>query len=118
MKDESVLLARYVQAAIRHGEATLQSNPDKGNAEYDLLMEALKAMRASSAGERRALTSILDHPDPSVRGWAATHLLGVDPDKALPVLRRLSVLPGIIGFGAEMVIKEWNKGRLPRADKM
>lgn len=78
-----------------------------------MLMEALKAMRASPAGDRSALTSILDHPNPSVRGWAATHLLGSDPDKALPVLRRLSALPGIIGFEAEMVIKEWNKGKLP-----
>jgi len=116
MTSES-LLDIYVQAAIRHGEATLQGNADKGNAEYDALMEALEAMHASLDGERGPLTSILDHPDPSVRAWAATHLLRIDPDKALPVLCRVSALSGIIGFGAEMVIKEWNKGRLPRVDK-
>jgi hypothetical protein len=104
---------RYIQAAIRHGQATVQSDPDTANAQYDVIMEALNAMRISPQGEHAALVSILDHRDASVRCWAATHLLKIDPDKALPELHRLSALPELIGFDAEMVIKQWNKGRLP-----
>lgn len=106
-------LERYVDAAMRHGQATMQSDPDRGNVQHDLLMEALAEMRASPYGEEGALTSILGHQDASVRTWAATHLLRLDPDKALPVLHKISALPGLIGFEAEMVIKQWNKGKLP-----
>lgn len=106
-------LEQYIQAAISHGQAKLRSDPDTANIQYDVIMKSLDEMRASPQGEHAALVSILDHTYPNVRGWAATHLLKLDPDKALPVLHQLSALPGLIGFGAEMVIKQWNKGKLP-----
>ncbi|MBL8076095.1 MAG: DUF2019 domain-containing protein [Nitrospira sp.] len=106
-------LARYVQAATQHGEGIEQRDSEKANAAHDALINALNELMAEPEGEHAALLSVLGHENPRVQCWAATHLLKHEPDKALPVLRRLSALPGLIGFGAEMVIKEWNKGKLP-----
>jgi hypothetical protein len=116
MTDQSAL-ARYIQAAIQHGEGIEQHDSEKANTAHEALIDALDELKSRPEREHAALLSVLEHQNPRVQGWAATHLLELYPDNALPVLARLSTLPGLIGFGAEMVIKEWNKSRLPRADE-
>jgi predicted ArsR family transcriptional regulator len=105
------ILSRYVNAAIAHGEAIENGNHKVANKQHDVIMRLLHKL--DEAGKRgEALSSILDHRDPHVRGWAATHLLNVDSAKAIRALEALVNEGGLAGFNAEMTLAELRKGRL------
>jgi hypothetical protein len=102
----------YVEAARLHGEATERGDHELANQQYDALIDALRRLRSEAGGEGPALLDMLDHEDPHVRCCAATHLLAVDPERALEALEALGSTPGIAGFNAKMVLSEWRKGQL------
>jgi hypothetical protein len=103
-------LARYIAAARDHGLATDEGDDLLANRSHDDLHAALRDL--IEQGERRILIDLLAHEDASVRAWAATHVLPIAEARAIEVLEELTKLPGIIGFEAEMVLKEWRKGTL------
>ena len=63
-----------------------------------------------------ALIVLLDHQHPSVRLWAAAHLLPLDERRALKALQEIASNPELYPWqlqaGAKMTIKEWKAGRL------
>ena len=58
------------------------------------------------------LSSLIDHEEEAVALWASTHCLPYFTDRAKERLKRLSRNSTFLGFDAEMVLKEWEKGRL------
>ena len=102
----------YVEAALRHGQAIDAGDSDRANAAYEAKEQALRQLRSSADRGRTVLTALLAHEDPGVRKSAATHLLPLDESRALETLADVSRLPDLVGFDAEMVIREWKAGRL------
>ena len=102
----------YAQAAAEHGLATDRGEHEKANAAHDTLMRALAALRESSDKGRLTLMGLLEHRDPHVRCWAATHLLPLDEDAATRALGALASEPPFVGVDAKMVLREWRAGRL------
>jgi hypothetical protein len=103
----------YIAAAVAHMEATAAGNHVAANAAHRRLMSALKRLKESGSQGRAALVNALDHPIPSVRMWAASHILETHPDVAIPVLQALmGESDSIVAFNAQMVLEEFNKGRM------
>ena len=110
MSNMAETVGAYVKHAVAHRAATEVGNSEQANAEYDGLMRALRLLL--DHGARSELLELLDHEDPSVRCWAATHLLPDYPQRAIPVLRDISQGASFVAFDAAMVLSEWEKGTL------
>ena len=104
------LIKDYEHAAKLHGNATTRGDSRAANKAHAELVEAFKKLRED--GELQCLDVLLNHSDPFVRCWAATHFLLVDEERATGVLKALTKAKGIVSFNAEMVLKEWRAGRL------
>jgi hypothetical protein len=107
------LVRRYRQAAIEHTRSSdlATCDPDGANRAHDQLHHTYKLLRQTHEG-RQALVSLMDDPDPGVRMWAAAHSLQWETEKAKAVLQELIQVGGLLGFEAEMTLKEYAKGRL------
>ena len=106
------LVELYADAALRHGKARFGSDPSAGNADADRIAAIYRALRLR--GAEFALLPLLEDPDDGVRGWAAAHALEFAPADGEPVLERLADSPeaGLVGFSAEVTLREWHEGRL------
>lgn len=106
------LIVEYRLHAAKHGNATSTGDSQAANQHHDALMEALSALRERGSEGSDALLGLLADRDQSVRCWAATHCLLIDEARAKGVLKDLAAGPGIVAFDAQMVLSEWDKGRL------
>jgi Domain of unknown function (DUF2019) len=112
MLKKSALVQNYIQAARAHGLAKQRGDYKEANRQHDRIIRALKGLRALPEGEQEALLGMLSDDDVNVRAWAATYLLFLAPDKAVPVLEEVAAAPGVLGFGAEVTLREFRKGTL------
>lgn len=110
--DVQAILERYVVSARGHGEATENGDHRRANRCYRGIMKALHELDTDTVNGRGSLLDILSYDVPSVRAWAATHLLNMYPDEAVAALEEVVRLPTIVGFDAQVVLKEWRKGTL------
>ena len=101
------MLTQYQEAANK----TRDRNPNIANEWADKLLKIYRKLRESEEG-RTALTTLLSDPSPDVRGWAATHVLGWAPELGRPVLEKLRDSKGRRSFDAEIVLREFAKGKL------
>jgi hypothetical protein len=107
------LIAKYVEAAKRHGEATDCGDNKTANKQYKVIEKCYSELMAHGEVGIRELIPLLDDPNNFVRLWAASHLLHVEPTRAKQILANLSGIKGsLVGFNADMVLKEWEKGDL------
>jgi len=105
------LVAEYVTAASRHGQATEAGDSRTANKSADVVAHVHTELR--HRGLREALLPLLEHPDPGVRCWAGSHVLEFAPDAAEGVLSSLARQQGsLISFSAEMTLKVWRQGQL------
>ncbi|MET0360576.1 MAG: DUF2019 domain-containing protein [Sphingobium sp.] len=101
---------RFVEAAIRHGE--LRSGADANRA-HDKLIKTYHELRATPDQGRAYFSSLLTNPNPSVACWAASFVLWFDEPAARATLTKVADSEErLIGFSAEMTLKEWDAGRL------
>jgi len=105
------LVTTYVAEAEEHGRATESGDHKHANVAHDGLIRALHALDMVNPG-RSALVQLLEHANPYVRGWAATHLLQSHRQLAEAVLEELASEPGLAGFDASIVLQQWRKGTL------
>lgn len=82
------------------------------NRQYRHVVRAYHALQQHGAGAIAQLLPLLDEDDLAVATWAATHLLPYHEPAATAALLRISQQPGIVAFGAAMVLQEWENGRL------
>ena len=109
MTDETI--RRYREAAEAHGEATKTGDASRANASHDIIASVYRELRAS--GQESCLLVLLDDTNVSVRAWAAAHALEFAPEVGEPVLSAVvEEDAGLVGFDAEMTLREWRAGRL------
>ena len=102
------LVARYAEAARVHGEATVTGSHPANN-EADLIAAAYRELR------RRGSELCAPRPAGETEGvtaWAGAHALEFAPEQGEPVLAKLAESPGLLGFGAQITLREWRAGRL------
>lgn len=101
------LLIQYQEGA----EDTANPNPKKGNASHDRMHAAYKQLRTTPDG-RSGIMALMADDNPHVQCWAAAHSLAWEPNKARAVLEALRDFKGACSFDAEMVLQEFDKGKL------
>ena len=106
-KSTKNLVERYRQAAI----GAANPDPNKANECYDVVHACYKVLRESNEG-RDAIISLMSDEEPGVRCAAASHSLQWKPDVARRVLETLRDSKGPFSFTSEMVLEEYDKGRL------
>lgn len=107
------LLAAYVDASSAHGKATESGNHKVANKNYDVIAAVYGELRQRGLEERKRLLVLLDHKDPGVRCWAASHTLEFAPEESEAVLKALARIQGsLVGFSAEVTLDEWRNGNL------
>ena len=95
-----------------HAAATANGDYKTANRSYDKLAGLLPKLRSSHDQGKEILYRLMKDPSDAVSMWAATHSLPIAEEDALAILEAIAKRGGIIGFNAEMVIKEWKAGRL------
>jgi len=107
-----IILDNYVRLIIIHGEASNQSRVRKANRYFKRIYRALDKLREYGEEGKEALVSVLSHEDGFVRCYVATHLLNVEPEKAIKTLNKLAKLKNEVGGDARMVLQVWEDGTL------
>lgn len=106
------LIDAYRDAAKLHGELTESGDPKVANKAAKLVIAVYAELRRRGARAQAALLPLLADPAPGVRLWSASHALEFSPGDGEAVLTQLSSGGQLIGFNAEMTLKEWRAGRL------
>lgn len=104
------LIEEYAEFASKHGAGILAFDAEATNAAQAELVKRYRQIR--NAGALLSLVPLLDHVDPSVSAWAATHLLEVKPKQAIQTLEQHARGTGPLALDAKMVLKQWNEGTL------
>lgn len=105
------LLKQYISGAEEHGQGTESGDHKKANLAYSHINDAYKKLKEKNP-KLTDLIPLLSHSNSSVRSWAASHLLSINSEAALPVLEKISQEKGLTAFSAEMTIKQWKEGKL------
>jgi hypothetical protein len=101
------LVAQYREAA----EGMSNEDPTIANRWHGIAHSCYKRLRSSTTG-RALITTLMLDASPHVRCSAAAHSLQWDPDTARAVLEALRDAKGPCSFEAEMILAEFDKGRL------
>ncbi|MBL6854587.1 MAG: DUF2019 domain-containing protein [Alphaproteobacteria bacterium] len=114
MTTDAELVARYRDAAEKHGAATAKGDYKNGNRAYHVVTSAYRELRKRGLPSQRLLLTLLNDEDAAVRSWAATHALEFASHKGVPVLEALAGAEhiGIQRLIAETTLSEWRKGAL------
>lgn len=112
-----LLVEEYIQGAVAHGNATLAGDYKLANHQYRKLTRIYKKIAKNRELALTFFSDLFQHPNASVRTWAAAHSLGlgIQTQSALKVLEQISQDHniGIVRLDAEMTLKEWiKKGEL------
>jgi uncharacterized protein YcbX len=100
-------IREFAEAAIEHGRFPDQ----RANPHADRIATIGRALRDAASLEQ--LIPLTSHENASVRVWAATYLLEVDPAEAERVLEEVvQERADLVGFGAQQTLYEWRQGRL------
>ena len=76
-------------------------------------MTAAFAFLASLGPEgRAAFVALLEDDSPHVRSWVSAQLLSEGEASAVPVVEQLALEPGLLGFRAQITLREFRAGRL------
>ncbi len=105
-------IRQYIEGAIAHRIATENGDYETANLHHDLVIAALSDLRKMADSGLAALTSALQHEDPGVRLWAATHLLEYRRESAESEIRKLGERRDYVGMDARTVMREWEQGTL------
>jgi hypothetical protein len=79
---------------------------------HKTMTQAVASLRAAGPVGIAALRSLMSHESAHVRSWASAELLASGDKSARPVLEALSLLPGLVGSGAAVALREHEAGRL------
>jgi hypothetical protein len=113
LQNEQDILQSYISAASKHGDATLVGDYKTANTQNKILTNVYKFFEKDRNKAEKLLEFLFQCENPSVRGWAAAHALGlrIKIDEATEILRTISKdhQLGILRFDAEMTLSEWEK---------
>lgn len=75
------------------------------------MRDAVSKLHSSPAG-RNAFAQLLADDSLIVASWVAAALLADGNVDAVPVLEKTAEQPGMLGFSAQMILREYRAGRL------
>lgn len=110
IKDTSVALTLFEEAASKHAEATEQGDYKTGNKCYAVIAKVITFLKEQN--EIQKLSEFLNHNSVGVRMWAATYLLPVLESEGIRILEQIAGATGIHSFTAKTTLNEWRKGNL------
>lgn len=104
---------RYVAEIEEYGRCSERYDHKKSNAAFRRMDRTLRTIRGADDKGEAVLRPLLDHANDWVRTLAATHLLPLRADLAIPVLEQIAARPrGVLRLEAELILHEWRIGRL------
>lgn len=110
--NENEWIEKYIDAAINYGKAQEEGNFKEVNKNAEKIQIIRKELKKGSEIYLEQLESLLNHDNDYVRLKASFDLLSIQSKKAENELVELSRKRGLIGFEAEMILQEWEKGNL------
>jgi hypothetical protein len=109
--DVGSLLDEYTELAVLHGQALSEFDHKKSNQLHSRITKLYQRLRALGPDALNALLELLEHPDISVRCWAAAHALDFAPARGEPVLKKIAAEgPMPFRMSAETVLMGWRAG--------
>lgn len=109
--DELVARCRATLVEMDSQQVETGGNPRTWNRLVDHMQTVHLALRATRRG-RDAITRLIDDENPTVRSWSAVNALAWAPAVARAELEREAAAGGLLGFGAEVSLREFDAGRL------
>ena len=110
IKDIVAAKALFVEAAIKHAEATKEADYKTGNKNFLKKIAAVSYLKEHNSIHE--LLQYLNHNDVGVRLAAATYLLPQYEEKGIKVLEEIAKIAGPPSFDAKMTLREWRNGNL------
>jgi hypothetical protein len=102
------LIDRYIELAKLHGVALSEFDHKKANRLHSRIMKVHRELLALGPDAQGAFFCLLEHPDISVRCWAASQSLHSIPERAEPVLRQIAAEgPVPLNINASTVLMGW-----------
>ena len=105
-------ICSYIEASICYGIAQKEGNSRVVNKNSAKLRKLRKSINENWDLYADELKSLLNHENDYVRLKASYDLLPVCTNESLNVLKELKTQRGLIGFEAEMLLEQWEKGTL------
>jgi hypothetical protein len=106
------LIDAYRVAAASHGVATEGDDYEQANEMADRVANIYSELRRRGPTAQTNLLSLLADEAAGARLWSASHALEFAPQEGERVLEALVSAGTLLGFSAEMTLKEWRAGRL------
>jgi hypothetical protein len=100
----------FAKNVASQSEAIMEGNSKKGNRDAKRYISAFQTLRQYGNEGLEALTVLLRHSRPDVRGAAACFLLRCQTQESLTVLKEVAQLGGLAGFEAQECMKRWDEG--------
>lgn len=101
---------QFREAAIAKADGAEPAETD--HALHELMAVAWKFLEKQGATGREAFSSLLMDESPYVRLWVAAQLLSEGKGEAAQTVEAEVSSGGLRGFTAEMILEEWEAGRL------
>ena len=99
----------FEDAAIKQADAIMQKGKI-ANRNYDKILSVAQYLRENKLLPE--LSVFYMHPNLSVRSWAAAYLLPVYEEESIKILEEIAKFEGFGALDADILIKEWKKGKL------
>lgn len=112
MQDDKLirLLQRFATTATMHFQALEEMDEERANASAHMIAGLYRSIIGTGESGRQALLELVDDPDPVVAGMAAVYSIRSDSIRCLATLRRVALVPGLLGFRAQVAIERWESG--------
>jgi hypothetical protein len=110
--DKDEIIENFIDATIKHGEATEEENWKVANRQYKTIEKSYQQLKEMDEEGVNELIKLLDYDNDYVKLWSASYLLPVTEEKAKSILIMLSQKVGPPSFEAKMTLEEWEKGNL------
>jgi len=104
------LLQRFATTATAHFQALEEMNEERANTSAQMIAGLHRSIIDSGECGRQALLELVDDNDPVVAGMAAVYSIRYNSERSLATLRRVSLVPGLLGFRAQIAIERWESG--------
>jgi hypothetical protein len=105
------LIDRYIELAKLHGVASSEFDYKKANRVHSRVMKIYRELQVMGPEARNEFLKLLEHPDMSVRCWAASQSLDSAPERAEPVLDKIAAEgPLPLNLSAKATLMRWRSG--------
>ncbi len=105
-------IRNFVKKVNERTDAFEIGDSDTANVLEKEIGNIYRRLRLRGKAAQESLLSLLEDPNPNVRGAAATYVLDFEPNRALPVLEEIAAFPQgrFASIRAELTLDVWRTG--------